>query len=305
MSEFRRPLISAVLVLVSVGLFASLLPQTSFVSRSSGEFVDAIGPVWPDQSVEQVLDGVDIVSEVRIWTRARFDRGEAPVVASLLRGQDEQPVRQVRFPIRPNKLLEPYVLVFPPYRPAPGEELTLQLWVSTERRAERELDYYVMFGTSERESGASLTLNSEPTDYGPLAYEVIWRGTGWQAALEGSTPDLARLAGGLAAAALAIAITVLSHPLVSRTLRNTTRKMRIAFTSLASRVQTAMRLSQDRRASRPSAARRAYYVFPWLFPAFAILHYLSSNIILFRLSESIAVFVIATSRLRLDFLGDL
>ena len=71
--------------------------------------------------------------------------------------------------------------------------------------------------------------------------------------------------------------------------------------SLASRVQTAMRLSRDRRASGPSAARRAFYVFPWLFPAFAILHYLSSNIVLFRLSESIAVFVVTMVAITVTF----
>ena len=217
-------------------------------------------------------------------------------------------MRQVKVPIRASKLLKPYVLVFPPYRPAPGEELTLQLWVSTERGTERKLDYHVMFGASERATSASLTLNSQTTDYGPLAYEVIWRGTGWQAALEGSTPDLARLAGAPTAAALAIAIAVLSHPLVSRTLRNTAWKMRIGFLSLASRLRAVLRLPQGHRVAQTapvknSARRRAFYVFPWLIPAFAILHYLSSNLILFRLSESIAVFVVTMAIVTLAFVA--
>ena len=291
---------------MSIGLFASLLPQTSFVSRSSGEVVDAVGPVWPDQSVEQVLNDVDIVSEVRIWAAAGHDRGEAPVIASLLRGQDEEPVRQVKAPIRASKLLEPYVLVFPPYRPAPGEKLTLQLWVSTERGTERKLDYHVMFGASERGTSSPLTFSRQTTDYGSLAHDFIWRGTGWQAAIEGSMPDVARLAGALAAVALAIATTVLSHPFVSRSLRGMTRRLRTAFQSLASRVPAALRLSQGDRGDqaapvKTSAARRALYVFPWLIPAFAILHYLSSNLILFRLSESIAVFVVTMAVVTVAF----
>ncbi|MCY4109496.1 MAG: hypothetical protein OXG11_10750, partial [Chloroflexi bacterium] len=286
---------------MSIGLLASLLPQTSFVSRSSGGVIDLTDPVWPDQTVEQVLDDVDIVSEVRIWARARFDRGEAPVVASLLRGNAEEPVRQVKVSIRASKQLDAYVLVFPPYRPAPGEELTLQLWVSTERGAERKLDYNVMFGTSEPGTGASVTIHRQPTEYGPLAHEFVWKGRGWQAALEGSTPDLARLAGGLAAAALAIAITVLSQPLVSRPLRNATRRMRLGFVSLAGRVRAVLRLPQGRRAARPSTARRAFYVFPWLIPAFAILHYLSSNLFLFRVSESIAVFAVTMVAVTVSF----
>ncbi len=299
-------LIPAVLVLVSIGLLASLLPQTSFVSRSSGGVVDLTDPIWPDQTVEQVLDNADIVSEVRIWARARFDRGEAPVVASLLRGQDEQPVRQVKVSIRASKQLDAYVLVFPPYRPGPGEELTLQLWVSTERGAERKLDYNVMFGTSEPGTGASVTIHRQPTEYGPLAHEFVWKGTGWQAALEGSTPDLVRLVGALAAAALAVAVTILSHPLVFRPLRNTARRMRLGFVSLAGRVRAVLRLPQGHRVAqassvRTSTARRAIYVFPWLIPAFAILHYLSSNLFLFRVSESIAVFVVTMVAVTVTF----
>ena len=308
MSKFRRPLVSTLLTLVSIGLFASLLPHTSFVSRSSSEVVDAIGPVWPDQSVEQVLDDVDIVSEVRIWAAAGHDRGEAPVVGSLLRGEAEEPVRQVKVPIRASKLLEPYVVVFPPYRPAPGEKLRLQLWVSTERGPERELDYHVMFGANKPGTGAPASFNRHTTDYGPLAHEFIWKGTGWQAALEGSTPDLARLTGALAAAGLTIAMTVLSHPLVSRPLRNTRRRMRIGFRYLASRVRAALRLSWDHggvqaQPAQTSAGWRAFYVFPWLIPAFAILHYLSNNLLLFRPSESIALLVVSMAAVTAVFVA--
>ena len=294
MPQFRPRLIAAVLALVSIGLLASLLPRTSFVPNSSGEVVDAIGPVWPSFAVEQAFRDVPgVISEVRIWAAAGFDRGEAPIAASLLRGADGEPVRQVKLRIRASKLLVPYVLAFPPYRPEPGEKLVLQLWVSTDR------ENSVIFGTTDpRGDVASPTLYGRPTDHGPLAYEVIWRGTGWRAALEGSTADLARLVGAIAAAALAAAITVLSHPFISRTLQEIMRRVRTAFLSLASRVQAALRLSQDHRGSRTPpaqtpAARRGFYVFPWLIPAFAILHYLSNNLLLFRVTESISVFVVA------------
>ena len=302
MSKFRRPLISAVLVLVSVGLSASLLPQTSFVTRTSGEVVDAIGPVWPSFAVEHVIDdSPGVISEVRIWAAAGFDRGEAPIVASVIREIDKEPVRQYQARIRASKVLVPYVLVFPPYELVPGEKLVLQLWVSTER------ENSVIFGTTETRYDADPpTLAGRPTNQGPLAYETIWRGTGWQAALEGSTPDLARLAGALAAVALAIAIAVLSHPLVSRPLRNTTRGMRVGFVTLAGRGRAVLRLPQGHRVAQASTvktptARRAIYVFPWLIPAFAILHYLSSNLLLFRVSESIAFFVVVMAVITVTF----
>ena len=290
MPKFRPRLISAVLALASIGLFASLLPQTSFVPRPSGEFVDAIGPVGPDNSVEQPLDGLpDVISEVRIWARAGFDLGEAPIAASLLRADSGEPVSQVKAHILPSKLFTPYVLAFPPYQPAPGEKLVLQLWVSTER------ENSVMFGTSEtRQDAALLTLNRQPTNQGPLAYEFIWTGAGWRAALAGSIPDLARLVGGIAAAMLALAL----RPSVSRTLRKNMQKVRTAFLTLTRPIYRTLKRGQVslREHSLPADApsrRRGFYIFPWLIPVFAILHYLASNLFIFRVSESIAPGVVA------------
>ena len=113
--DARLRLAAALLALVSLGLLLSLLPRTSFVARSAGEIVDAVGPVWPEQSVEQVLDdGLGVVSEVRIWGAAGVGRGEAPVVAALLQGPDRELVRQDRVAIKASHLLQPYVLEFPP-----------------------------------------------------------------------------------------------------------------------------------------------------------------------------------------------
>ena len=289
MLRFRLRLIAAVLALVSIGLFASLLPRTSFVPRSSGELVDAIGPVWPGQSVEQALDDVVVISEVRIWAAAGFDRGEAPIAASLLLGADSEPVRQVKLRIRASKLLVPYVLVFPPYKPAPGEKLVLQLWVSTKGGQ----DNYVMFGASAPGTGIAPAISRQPTDYGPLAYELIWRGTGWRAALEGSISDLARLAAAVAIAAIAAAITAALHPRFSRALRKTIRRAPVALLALARPVQSKLR-GVGRLTSRVQtpAARRGFYIFPWLIPAFAILHYLANNLLIFRVSDAIAVSVV-------------
>ena len=297
--------------MVSIGLLASLLPRTSFVPRSSGEIVDAIGPVWPSFAVEQVIDDAPgVISEVRIWAAAGFDRGEAPISASLLRRADRQPVRQVKARLLASKVLIPYVLDFPPYELAPNEQLVLQLWVSTER------ENSVMFGTTEPTGDADTlpTLYGRPTGQGPLAYEVIWRGTGWRAALEGSTADLARLAGAIVAAALAFAITVLSHPFISRTLRKTAGRVGTAFLESVDPIYGTLRrvwvrqTAQSLTAEAPSRLR-GFYVFPWLIPAFAILHYLANNLhlannlLLFRVSESVAVFVVAMAVVTVAFIA--
>ena len=281
--------------MVSIGLFASLLPQTSFVPQPSGGFADATGPLWPDYSVEQPLDGVpDVISQVRIWARAGFDRGEGLIVASLLQGRDYQLVRQLKFPIKASRILRSYILTFPSYQPAPGEKLVLQLWVSKLRSDGRPANNHVIFGTSEPGTGiAPLTLNGRPTGHGALAHEFIWTGAGWRAALEGSIPDIARLAGAIAAALAAVAL----HPVISRTLRKTTQKVRIVFLTVAGPIHRTLRRARISRISQlPDAqapsGRRGFYIFPWLIPAFAILHYLASNRLLFRVSDSIAVAVV-------------
>ena len=270
--------------MVSLGLLLSLLPRTSFVSRPSGEIVDAVGPVWPEQSVEQVLDdGLGVVSEIRIWGAAGVGRGEAPVVGALVQGPNRELVRQVRVEIEGNHLLQPYVLEFPPYHPAPGEVLILQLWVTDERRN------HAIFGTTEAgEEGGGPTLNLNATEQGPLAYDVIWRGDGWRAALAGSWVDRLRLAGGIAAAVLA----VLLRPSVVRRLDQALQRAHAAVIVVRRPIAGKLRLARswlaaEHPSDEPASNRRAIYIFPWLIPAFAILHFLANNLILLRPYEAI------------------
>ena len=215
---------SAILALVSIGLLVSLLPRTSLIARSTGDIVDAVGPVWSEASVEQVLDQQPrVISEVRIWAAAGIVRGEALVVAALLQGPDRELVRQVKVKIKPSKILQLYVLRFAPYHPVSDEALILQLWVSNER------NNHVIFGTSEpRDDSPGPTINLNPTDQGPLAYEVIWRGDGWRAVLEGSWADILRLAGGVAAAVMA----VLLRPSIATALRQAMPKFRTAVVAV-------------------------------------------------------------------------
>ena len=291
--RFRLRLISAVLALVSIGLLASLLPQTSFVPSSSGEVVDGIGPVWPDSAVEQTLrDAPGIVSEIRIWAAAEFDFGEALVVASLLQGHAEEPVRQFKVPVQASRILRPYILTFPPYKTVPGEDLVLQLWVSKVQWNGELATNHVVFGASApRQDIAAPLVNRGSVEPRPLSYEVLWRGKGWRAALEGSKPDLVRLVGAIAVALIAVASY---FRIPSRTMR----RVRIAFLTITKPIgRTLRRAKIGRRSSlsdaeAPSRLRR-FYVFPWLIPAFAILHYLANNLLLFRVSESVAVFVVA------------
>ena len=300
MPDSRLRLASAILALVSVGLLASLVPRTSFIAHAAGDVVDAVGPVWQDQSVEQVL-GADlgVVSEVRVWAAAKFDRGEAPVVAALLQGTDRELVRQFNVTIHASKTLQPYVLRFAPYQPPPGEDLILQFWVSPER------SNYVIFGTTApRPDHTGPTLNLNPSDQGPLAYEFVWRGDSWRAALEGSTPDAARLVGGIVAALLA----VLLQPRIAHALGNAAQKTRAAALIVVGPVAGALPGARSRLAARRGRAAatpsgRAIYVFPWLIPAFAILHYLANNLTLVRAYEAITISVIIMASISVLFVA--
>ena len=286
MRDARLRRAAAILALVSIGLLLSLLPRTSFVARAADEIVDAVGPVWPEQSVEQVLDeGLDVISEVRIWGAAGVGRGEAPIVAAILRGPDREVVRQVRIGIKANHLLQPYVLEFPPYHPAPDEDLILQLWVSPER------SNHAIFGTTEpRPDHSGPTLNLNPTDQGPVAYELLWRGDGWRAALAGSRLDLLRLAGGIVAAAVAVLLSPPVARRVSKALRSAGAAVLADGGPIArTRLSVWSGLEEQRSDTKAVPGGRAIYVFPWLIPAFAILHYLANNLVLVRAYEAITV----------------
>ena len=270
---------------MSAGLLLSLLPRTSFISHSTDEIVDAVGPVWPDQSVEQVLDNeLQVVSEIRIWAAAGLNRGEAPVVATLLRGPDHEIVRQTRVGIKASNLLKPYILKFAPYQPSAPEILTLQLWVSDKR------DNSAIFGTTEPiDQVPGPTINRNPTVQGQLAYETIWRGDGWRAALAGSWLDSLRLAGGILAALSAIAVRPSSAQVIRLSIRAvkrvTIRCLAQARYTIRSNTVTPTR-QQESNISLDS--RRILY-FPWLIPIFAIAHYIVTNLILIRPYEAILI----------------
>ena len=285
---------------MSIGLLASLLPRTSLISHSRTEIVDAVGPVWPEASVEQVIDPwPSTISEVRIWAAAQFERGEAPVVAALLQGPDREIVRQFYVKIHATKTLQPYVLWFEPYEPIAGEELILQLWVSNER------SNYAIFGTTDQRSDRTgPTLNLNPTSHGSLAYEMIWRGDGWRAALDGSPPEALRLAGGIAAGVLA----ALLQPRILRALRKLARKagaaMRFAVSPIDGALRRAWRgLAAHRPRTTPPSSGRSLYVFPWLIPAFAVLHYLANNLTLVRAYEAITISVIIMAAVTVLFVA--
>ena len=257
-----------------------------------------MGPVWPEQSVEQVLDrGLRVVSEVRIWAAAGLDRGEAPVVAALLRGPNRELVRQATVKIQASKLLQPYVVAFAPYRPGPGEELTLQLWVSDKR------DNHAIFGTVELDDNTERpTINRNPTDQGPLAYETIWRGDGWRAALEGSWLDRLRLA----LSFVTIVASILLTPSVAKRLPHVVRKTNIASATIITRPYRTLQMLHSEIGAQhkvgSTARPHTIYVFPWLIPIFSILHYIGANLILIRAYESIMLSLVIMAAVTITFI---
>ena len=125
-----------------------------------------------------------------------------------------------------------------------------------------------------------------------MTYEVLWKGEGWRAALEGSKPDRARLVGAIAAMVMALVL----QPFMWRRLQKTTRLGLSTVSAIAGPVHISpwrSRIRQDAQSSRAgvSSTRRGFYVFPWLIPAFAILHYLANNVLLLSMAEAIPITV--------------
>ena len=137
-----------------------------------------------------------------------------------------------------------------------------------------------------------------------MAYELLWRGDGWRAALEGSPPDASRLVGGIAAAVMA----VLLRPGVGRRLSKALGRARAAMPIVGRPIAGKLRLARRWMAApgsrgNPASRRRAVYVFPWLIPAFAILHFLASNLILLRAYEAIVPSLVIMASVTIVFIA--
>ena len=267
-------------------LWASLVPQVTYSTASSGEPAGDVMVVWPGWAVQQDLGPLSgTIGRFQIWVSSALDGGELTLQASLVDASTNEVLRQTTIDATPSYTPVARSLAFPTYDVPEGRRLLLQLQVAAfERR-------HVVLGLAPTQSEyANLALNGVPdAGSGPLAFSNEVTGTGLRAALHGDPEARNRLI-------LAVVLTglaALGHPRVG-----VWAGLRRAG-ALAKRLarQAAVR---DRRRVRPKRQPNAVGAakgrdrvlampwYPWPVALIPVLHFLASNPLHFSVVEALA-----------------
>ena len=195
-------------VLAALGLCASLAPQVTYASASSGEPSGNALIAWPGWGVQQNLRSLSgDVSQFQVWVSAEPGRGVATIWASLVDASTDEVLRQVTVEVTPAYAPALRTLTFPSYRVPVGQQIALLLQVATfETR-------YVAFGLAHpRSEYANVSLNgAADASIGPLAFAHILTGNGLRAAILGEQSGRIRLI----LAGICGVLATLAHPRVA------------------------------------------------------------------------------------------
>ena len=263
--------------LAALGLWASLVPQVSYPSATSGELSNDAQIVWPGWAIQQDLGSLDeTVGSFQYWASAKAHGPEVSVHASLVDARSLQVVRQRSVTITPAYIPVSRTLTFPRYVVAPGQSLLLQFQV-----ADSDENYVVFQLAVPQSELANLKVNGVPNSAdAPLAFVHLETGSGFRAAVEGDQSGLLRIALAITTSAL----TVLASPWSLTRLRRAIRPARRFFGG-----HRAGGTEQSGTLGRVLAT--PWY--PWPAVAIPILHFLSNNDIHFSLSETALPLLIA------------
>ena len=171
------------IALAALGLWASLLPQVTYTSASSGEPAGDVLIAWPGWGVQQDLGPVsESVGRFQIWVSAEPDRDYVTVRASLVDAATREVLRQTFIEATPGYIPVPRTLTFPSYVVPEGQRLLLQLQVQLPENLSRHLST----GHPLSPEFANVMLNGVPdSGSGPLAVAHLETGSGLRAALGG------------------------------------------------------------------------------------------------------------------------
>ena len=271
------------IALAALGLWASLLPQVTYTSASSGEPAGDVLIAWPGWGVQQDLGPVsESVGRFQIWVSAEPDRDYVTVRASLVDAATREVLRQTFIEATPGYIPVPRTLTFPSYVVPEGQRLLLQLQVQLP-----ETSHVTYRLASPQPELANARLNGVPdSGSGPLALAHLETGSGLRAAVGGEPAERSRLV-------LSVALSVLAsllHPRVTAGLR----RMGVATQAGARRPARWLgRLggpSPDAGAgASPTAVGRVLATpwYPWPAAAIPILHFLTSNPLHFAPIEAV------------------
>ena len=271
------------LVLVAVGLLASLVPQVTYVSASSGEPSDQILVAWPGWGVQQDLGPITgVVGTFHVWVSAEPGGDRVTVWASLVDASTREVLRQTSINAAPDAVAVRSKLDFPSYVIPSGQRLLLQLQVADFEKN------YVIYKLADADLGFMRVAVNGVSDVadGPLAFTHTINGSGLRTAILGDRSARIRLV-------LAASITVfalLMHPRIGPRLRRggsrLRRQIRHASGSVTRFVRPVDRPSGDQSASRFDRVLHVPW-YPWPAASIPILHFVSQNSLHFAVADAI------------------
>ena len=276
------------LALAALGLWASLIPQVTYPSVSSGEPSDQILVAWPGWGVQQDLGHLSgTVGTFHVWVSAEPRGDHVTVWASLVDASTREVLRQSSINATPDSIAVLRTLTFPGYVVPEGQRLILQLQV-----AEFEHNYVIYRLASAQSGLANVAANGVPdVGDGPLAFAHVDSGSGLRAAILGEQSERVRLV----LAVIFGMLSILVHPSVVARMR----QMRTAASRIARRPTAwARRLvgpgAEPGVADSPTMFGHVLSApwYPWPVATIPILHFLASNPLHFAVSEVVVPLVV-------------
>ena len=282
------------LVLAALGLWASLVPQVTYPSASSGEPVGDVLVAWPGWAVQQDLGPLSgTVGRFQISVSAEPDGDNVTVNASLVDAATREVLRQTSIEATPAYIPVARTLSFPGYVVQEGQRLLLQLQV-----AEFEHNYVVHRLAVPHASLANLALNGVPDSVGgPLAFAHKWTGSGLRAAINGEQSGRIRFT----LAVMCSVVAVLVHPRVSRRLRKTTTRFTHRRMFWARRIAELRTEPQPNNPSGLLIRLLSWPWYPWLFVTIPIMTFMASNQLYFSATEMMWPLVVSLLIVTISF----
>ena len=277
------------LALAALGLWASLVPQVTYPSASSGDPAGDVLIAWPGWGVQQDLGPVSgTLGRFQIWVSAEPDWDDVTVWASLVDASSKEVLRQTFIEAAPGYIPVPRTLTFPSYDVPEGQRLLLQLQVQLPEQ------FHVIYRLAGPRAGvANVMVNGVPdSGSGPLAFAHLATGSGLRAAVVGEPAERGRLVLSVVLSVLA----VLSHPRVAAGLRRIGMKAWLGAQRPVRRLAGHGALGAETHAGgRPTLVGRflATPWYPWPAAAIPILHFLASNPLHFAPIESVLPLAVA------------
>ena len=278
------------LALAALGLWASLVPQVTYPTASSGEPAGDVLIAWPGWGVQQDLGPLSgTVGRFQIWVSSALEGGEHTVKASLVDSSTNEVLRHTTIDATPSYTPVARTLTFPSYVVPEGRRLLLQLEVADfEGR-------HVIYGLAHPQpKHRNLALNGVPdAGSGPLAFSHEVTSSSLRAALHGKQDARIRFALALVLSALA----ALAYPRVAA-LRRVRRAGAVAKRLTRRATVWGRRLAgpnvEPGAGGPPTAPGRVFAVswYPWPAAIIPILHFLANNPLHFDVLEALVPVIV-------------